>query len=35
MEILGLIPTSELQDVFRNWMKRLERVIEANDEYLS
>jgi hypothetical protein len=33
MEVLGSISTSELQDVFRNWMKRPEGVIEAHGEY--
>jgi hypothetical protein len=32
MEILGSISTSELQAVFRNWMKRLKRVIETQSE---
>jgi hypothetical protein len=32
---LGSISTFELQEVFRNWMKRLESVIEAHGEYVS
>jgi histone-lysine N-methyltransferase SETMAR len=35
MEILGSIPTSEFQDVFRNWIKRLEGVIETHGECIS
>jgi hypothetical protein len=35
VEILGSISTFELQDVFRNWIKRLEGVIETHGQYIS
>jgi hypothetical protein len=35
MEILGLTLNTELQDAFRNWMKRLEGVVETDGEYIS
>jgi hypothetical protein len=35
MTILGSVSTSELQDVFRNWMKRLEGAIETHGECVS
>jgi hypothetical protein len=35
MEILGYISISELQDVFRNWMKRPESAIKTRGEYVS
>jgi hypothetical protein len=35
IDILGSILTSELQDVFRNWMNRLEGIIETHGEYVS
>jgi hypothetical protein len=34
-EILSAIPTTELRDVFRNWIRRLEQVIDTNGEYVS
>jgi hypothetical protein len=35
MEILGSISTSELQDLFRNWMERLQDIVETYGEYVS
>jgi hypothetical protein len=35
IEIVSSISTSELQGVIRNWMKRLEGVIESHGEYIS
>jgi hypothetical protein len=35
MEIVGSISPSELQDVFRNWIKRIEGVTETHGEYIS
>jgi hypothetical protein len=35
MEILNSISTSKLQDVFHNWIKKLEGVIETHGEYAS
>jgi hypothetical protein len=34
-EILSALPTTELRDVFRNWIRRLEQGIDTNSEYLS
>jgi hypothetical protein len=34
-EILSAIPTTELRDVFRNWIQRLEQVINTHGEYVS
>jgi histone-lysine N-methyltransferase SETMAR len=35
MENMDSISTSELQEVFRNWMKKVESVIETDGEHLS
>jgi histone-lysine N-methyltransferase SETMAR len=35
VELLGSISTFELQNVFRNWIKRLEGVIEIHGQYVS
>jgi hypothetical protein len=35
MEMLDSISTSELQDMFRNWIKRLAGVIETHGEHIS
>jgi hypothetical protein len=29
------IPTTELRDVFRNWIRGLEQVIDTHGEYIS
>jgi hypothetical protein len=34
-ELLSAIPTTELRDVFRNWIRPLEQVIDTNGEYVS
>jgi hypothetical protein len=33
-EILNQIPTDTLADVFDNWMRRLQRCIDINGEYV-
>jgi hypothetical protein len=34
-EVVSAIPTTELRDVFRNWIRRLEHVIDVHAESLS
>jgi hypothetical protein len=34
-DILSAIPTTELRDVFRNWIRRLEQVLDIHGESVS